>query len=53
MSLLDKLQKGSNLTNLNGATPNSQDLSNSKLITSISDLDLSGTPNKYSDNLPE
>ncbi len=68
MGLLDKLQTqgGSNLSNLNGATPSSPDFALSKLhytysadgIPSIngkpepSNLD-SGDPVKYLDNLPQ
>lgn len=69
MGLLNKLlNQGSNLTNLDGATPSVPNFGNSKLhkeysINGIpnqvgkpapSELDLDGqTPPKYMDNLPE
>jgi hypothetical protein len=68
MSILNKLtQQGSNLSNLNGTTPNIPNFGGSKLHDqyslngnpnivnkpSPSTLDLDGvTPEKYTDNLP-
>lgn len=68
MSILNKLtQQGSNLSNLNGTTPNISNFGGSKLHDqyslngnpnivnkpSPSTLDLDGvTPEKYTDNLP-